>query len=102
MGTNTRRDLDDLGPNHAPSVPRAAPSNRADTGPHEIPAAYSFLNLTLDMRRQLLVRGTDEIRLRSRVELCMNPDLTTSLSAFIQDITAKSLASSAHSRTRSL
>jgi Tol biopolymer transport system component/DNA-binding winged helix-turn-helix (wHTH) protein len=66
MGTNARRDLDDLGPNPALSVPRAAPSNPADTGPHHIPAAYSFLNLTLDMRRQLLVRGTDEIRLRSR------------------------------------
>ena len=66
MGTNARRDLDDLGPNPALSVPRAAPSNPADTGPHDIPAAYSFLNLTLDMRRQLLVRGTDEIRLRSR------------------------------------
>jgi len=66
MGTNARRDLDDLGPNPALSVPRAAPSNPADTGPHDIAAAYSFLNLTLDMRRQLLVRGTDEIRLRSR------------------------------------
>src|SRR5215510_9518988 len=66
MGTNARRDLDDLGPNPALSAPRAAPSNPADTGPHDIPAAYSFFNLTLDMRRQLLVRGTEEIRLRSR------------------------------------
>src|SRR5262249_42737622 len=66
MGTNARRDLDDLGPNPALSAPRAAPSNPADTGPHDIPGAYSFFNLTLDMRRQLLVRGTEEIRLRSR------------------------------------
>jgi len=43
-----------------------APPNPADSGQHDIPTAYAFLNVTLDMRRQLLIRGTDEIRLRPR------------------------------------
>jgi eukaryotic-like serine/threonine-protein kinase len=66
VGTNARRDLDETGPNPAVTGPRAAPLNPADSGQHDIPTAYAFLNVTLDMRRQLLVRGTDEIRLRPR------------------------------------
>src|SRR5262249_58517256 len=66
MGTNARRDLDETGPNPAVTTPRAAPPNAADSGQHDIPTAYAFLNVTLDMRRQLLVRGSDEIRLRPR------------------------------------
>jgi len=45
MSTKARRDLDETAPN---------------------PPAYTFLNVTLDMRRQLLLRGNDEIRLRPR------------------------------------
>jgi eukaryotic-like serine/threonine-protein kinase len=45
MSPNARRDLDEIAPN---------------------PPAYTFLNVTLDMRRQLLIRGSDEIRLRPR------------------------------------
>ena len=45
MSTKARRDLDQTAPN---------------------PPAYTFLNVTLDMRRQLLLHGNDEIRLRPR------------------------------------
>jgi Tol biopolymer transport system component/DNA-binding winged helix-turn-helix (wHTH) protein len=48
------------------TAPRAARFTPADSGRQDNPAAYAFLSLTLDMRRQLLVRGTDEIRLRPR------------------------------------
>jgi len=66
MGTNARRSLNETGPNPAVTAPGDAPLNPADSGQHDIPTAYAFLNVTLDMRRQLLVRGNDEIRLRPR------------------------------------
>ena len=65
MSTIARRDLDETAPNppvHAPS----ALTNHSGGQQVPVPAAYTFLNLTLDMRRQLLVRGSGEIRLRPR------------------------------------
>src|SRR5262249_48320281 len=66
MGTNARRDLDETGPNPAVTASRTPASNSAHSDHHDSPAAYTFLNVTLDMRRQLLVRGNEEIRLRPR------------------------------------
>jgi DNA-binding winged helix-turn-helix (wHTH) protein len=66
MGTNARRDLDETGPNSPVPARRAAPAIPADAHQHDNPTAYSFLNMTLDMQRQLLIRSTDEIRLRPR------------------------------------
>jgi len=66
MGTNARRDPDEAGPNPPVTDPRTPGSTPARSSHHDVPAAYTFLNVTLDMQRQLLVRGTDEIRLRPR------------------------------------
>jgi eukaryotic-like serine/threonine-protein kinase len=66
MGTNARRDLDEAVPNPSVADPPAAPTNPAESGPDDISTSYRFLDVTLDARRQLLVCGTDEIRLRPR------------------------------------
>jgi Tol biopolymer transport system component/DNA-binding winged helix-turn-helix (wHTH) protein len=66
MSTNARRDLDETGPNPAVRAPGAIANHSGGRQVPPVPAAYTFLNVTLDMRRQLLVRGTDEIRLRPR------------------------------------
>ncbi len=65
MSTIARRDLDETAPNPPVHAPGAL-TNHSGGRQVPIPAAYTFLNVTLDMRRQLLVRGTDEIRLRPR------------------------------------
>src|SRR5262245_2671820 len=65
MSTNAHRDLDETAPNPAIRAPGAIANHSGDLQV-PIPAAYTFLNVTLDMRRQLLVRSTDEIRLRPR------------------------------------
>jgi eukaryotic-like serine/threonine-protein kinase len=66
MGTNARRDLDEMAPNPVMPARRVELPHSADTPQHDVEHTYSFLNVTLDMRRQLLVRGSDEIRLRPR------------------------------------
>ena len=65
MSTNTRRDLDETAPNPPVPAPGAA-AGPGDGRQLPVPAAYTFLNVTLDMRRQLVIRGNDEIRLRPR------------------------------------
>jgi DNA-binding winged helix-turn-helix (wHTH) protein len=64
MSTNARRDLDETAPNSPVHAANAAGPGGGRQLP--VPAAYTFLNVTLDMRRQLLIRGKDEIRLRPR------------------------------------
>jgi Tol biopolymer transport system component/DNA-binding winged helix-turn-helix (wHTH) protein len=65
ISTNARRDLDETAPKHPVSAPGAAAGPGGDRQ-LPVPAAYTFLDVTVDMRRQLLIRGNDEIRLRPR------------------------------------
>jgi len=58
MGTNRHRDLDETSPNRALGAPGRPQA--------QFVPAYTFLGVTLDMRRQLLIRGNEQIRLRPR------------------------------------